>query len=68
MRKSVGRPKKLVAGKLPKEQYEIAKKQQQERMNVLNNDPRYQEKMDKQYKGKNVKIITNNVKIISNTA
>ena len=28
----------------------------------------YQEKMDKQYKGKNVKIITNNVKIISNTA
>ena len=47
MRKSVGRPKMISAGKLPKEQYEIAKKQQQERLNELNNDPRYQEKMDR---------------------
>jgi hypothetical protein len=47
MKKPVGRPrKKLVAGKLPKEQYEIAKKKQQERIDELEQDPRYQEKMD----------------------
>jgi hypothetical protein len=47
MKKPVGRPrKKLVAGKLPKEQYEIAKKKQQDRIDELEQDPRYQEKMD----------------------
>ena len=46
MKKSVGRPKKLVAGKLPKEQYEIAKKIQQKRIDELELDPKYQYKMD----------------------
>ena len=46
MKKSVGRPRKLVAGKLPKEQYEIGKKKQQDRIDELEQDPRYQERMD----------------------
>ena len=45
-KKQRGRPRKLVVGKLPKEQYEIAKKKQQDRIDELEQDGRYQEKMD----------------------
>ena len=38
--------KQVRGGKLPKEQYEIAKKKQQDRIDELEQDPRYQEKMD----------------------
>ena len=46
MKKSVGRPRKLVAGKIPLSEINKAKKKQQDRIDELEQDPRYQERMD----------------------
>jgi hypothetical protein len=46
MKKPVGRPRKLKGGKIPQSEIDKAKKKQQDRIDELEQDPRYQEKMD----------------------